>query len=176
MGYTTDFSGIIKINKVLDRDTRDLLVGLATTRRMKRDPQRLAERLGITFEEVVEQYGVDCEFYYPLNSHNYGQENTDDIIDFNRPPSTQPGLWLQWVPTSNNQAIEWDEAEKFYEAPLWMKYIIDKILAPRGYVLNGTVEAQGESPSDRWRLVVRDNKVLTADAVVLFRDPVPIDV
>ncbi len=36
MGYTTDFTGAFKLNKPLDDETYNLLVGLATTRRIKR--------------------------------------------------------------------------------------------------------------------------------------------
>lgn len=82
-----------------------------------------------------------------------------------------PGIWCQWVAIDHhlgNSAIGWDESEKFYSSAEWMKYIIDNILAPKGYMLNGEIEAQGEDPEDRWRLVVINNKVFRQQAKVTF--------
>ena len=36
----------------------------------------------------------------------------DALIDYNRSPHTQPGLWCHWIPTANGKAIEWDESFK----------------------------------------------------------------
>lgn len=55
--------------------------------------------------------------------------------------------------------IEWCGGEKFYYSEDWMRYIIDKILVPNGYVCNGEIIAQGEEMDDRWKLVVIDNVV-----------------
>jgi hypothetical protein len=91
-----------------------------------------------------------------------------------------PGYWCNWEPIEQfrfdgtahrkeyGAAIAWNNAEKFYSSAEWMKYIIDKFLAPKGYVLNGVIEAQGEDPEDRWRLLVEDNTVLTQQATVEF--------
>jgi len=82
-----------------------------------------------------------------------------------------PGIWCHWVAIDNhlgNSAIGWDGSEKFYSSAEWMKHIIDNILAPKGYMLNGEIEAQGEDPEDRWRLVVKNNKVFRQEAEVKF--------
>lgn len=78
-----------------------------------------------------------------------------------------PGIWCHWVALGNS-GICWNECEKFYSSAEWMKHIIDNILAPKGYTLNGEIEAQGEDPEDRWRLVVKDNKVFRQEAEVKF--------
>jgi len=137
MEYTTEFEGKIKINKELDQDTYDLLTDLSNARRMKRD---------------IEGYGIDGEFYIDDNDDS-------SIINRNTPPSTQPGLWLDWIITEDKLHIEWNGAEKFYNSPEWMSYIINKILSPKGYILNGSILAQGEDISDRWKLIVSDNYV-----------------
>lgn len=102
-----------------------------------------------------------------------------------------PSIWCEWVPVEEfgrsvnalgqvcwtktlGAAIGWNGVEKFYSSAEWMKYIIDKFLAPKGYRLNGTIEAQGEDPIDRWRLLVQDNKVLTQQAVVDFLEPMEV--
>ncbi len=39
----------------------------------------------------------------------------------------------------------WNGAEKFYNYVEWLQYLIDKILAPRGYTLNGECQWFGEN-------------------------------
>lgn len=137
MGYTTDFLGQFDLNKELDVKTYTFLTKLNDTRRMKRD--------------VGPEYGTDGEFYV--------EDNNEGVVDHNRPPSTQPGLWCQWVPTEDGLSLIWDGGEKFYNYVNWLKYIIEKVLVPKGYVLNGEVEFQGEDMSNRGLIVCKDNVV-----------------
>ena len=144
MGYTTDFTGAFTLNKQLQPNAKKFLTHLATTRRMKRN--------------LPECYGIDGEFQCE-DTDNFGQNRSADIVDYNCPPSTQPGLWLQWIPNEDGTAIEWDGNEKFYEYTAWLTYLIAKILAPNGYVLNGTVEYQGERVGDNGEITIKDNVV-----------------
>ncbi len=89
----------------------------------------------------------------------FGQDREDNVIDFNSPPGPQPGLWCQWCPSEDRKGIEWDGGEKFYRYAEWLEYLVDKVLAPKGYVLNGEVEWQGEDRNDRGVLKVVDNVV-----------------
>jgi hypothetical protein len=82
--------------------------------------------------------------------------------------SGTPGDWCRWEPSEDGSEIHWDEGKKFYESVPWMQYIIDYFLAPAGHVVNGTIDAQGEDPDDRWRLVVRDNTVHVQEARLLW--------
>jgi hypothetical protein len=154
MGYTTDFIGKFSFNKELDHYTHDLLVGLATTRRMAR-----------YFEN--EEYGADGEFYCE-DRENFGQNNHHSIMNRNRPPSTQPSLWLQWIPTEDGLHLEWDGNEKFYSYVEWLQYLIDRILEPRGYKLNGKVTWQGEESNDMGQIDVVDNKITVKHAVISY--------
>lgn len=132
------------MNKKLDDETATFLTKLANTRRVKR--------------KVDPKYGVEGEFYVDGKGFK-GQEDDETVIDGNSPPKTQPGLWCQWIPSDDHQGLEWDGGEKFYESDKWMEYIINRILAPKGYVVNGTIQAQGEEMDDRWELIVRNNNV-----------------
>jgi len=147
LGYSTDFTGKFVLNKKLDEETYTFLKKLATTRRVARN--------------VGPEFGVEGEFYVD-GKGSFGQETDKTVINCNQPPSTQPSLWLQWVPTDDRLGIEWDGGEKFYEYVLWLKYIIDKILAPKGYVLNGRVHFQGEDSND-FGYIVATNNVVTVD-------------
>lgn len=144
MGYTTDFSGQFHFNKPLGEKIKAYLTLLNETRRMKRN--------------VDEAFGVEGEFY-AFGGGSYGQDHEDNIVDHNTPPSTQPSLWLQWTPTEDGAGLEWDGGEKFYCYTEWLVYLINKILAPNGYVLNGVVDYQGEEFSDRGEIEVKDNVV-----------------
>lgn len=144
MGYTTDFSGQFQLNKPLGKNMQKFLTLFNETRRMKR--------------KVDEAFGIDGEFFV-FGEGFAGQTKDDSIVDYNTPPTTQPSLWLQWTPTPDGTAIEWDGNEKFYCYTEWLVYLISKILAPNGYVLNGTVTWQGEETGDVGELFVRDNRV-----------------
>lgn len=155
MGYTTKFEGEFRINRKLDDDTFKLLKGLSETRRMKR-------------AGLGEQYGIDGEFY--IDGAGYmGQDTTPDVVDANSPPSTQPGLWCQWTPGDDRQSIAWDGEEKFYNYVTWIVYLINAVLKPRGYVVNGEVTWQGEESGDIGKIVVTDNDVETLDGYIEYR-------
>lgn len=166
MGYTTDFDGSIAIEPPLNEHEISFLLDFNGSRRMLRTKGPLHADPGADF----------------------GQARSADIQDYNRPPEGQPGLWCQWVPTEDGGAIEWDGGEKFYDSPTWMSYLIDQLLSPAArafieehqsederlrhftcdHVLNGTINAQGEDPGDRWRLVVTDNAVQVHDGSFIF--------
>jgi len=146
MGYTTTFEGQFTFNKPLDEETFAFLTKFSQTRRMKRN-------LGL-------EYGVEGEFF--VDGLGYmGQDETPDVIDENEPPATQPGLWCQWRPTEDRQHLKWSRMEKFYDYIEWLEYIISKITAPRGYILDGKVTWQGEDEQDKGFLIVINNEVST---------------
>lgn len=155
MGYTTDFEGEFELNKKLDDETFKLLKGLNKTRRMARTG-------------LDKKYGIEGEFYIPEDG-NCGQSDMTGVPEHgqNTPPKTQPGLWCQWTPERGEgkdpDVIKWDGGEKFYEYVAWIKYIIERILKPRGYTLTGSVMWQGEEMGDRGRITIRKNKVTVKD-------------
>lgn len=149
MGYTTDFEGSVAIEPPLNAAEISFLSQFNQTRRM-------ARKLGP---------------YYVGGTGSYGQGHDPDIINFNEPPRGHPSLWCQWTPTEDGAEIVWDEGEKFYGSAEWMTYIIDHFLKPGclaqkelpflqgNHTCNGVIYAQGEDPSDIWRLIVTDNQV-----------------
>jgi len=171
MGYTTDFTGQWSINKPVDADTYTLLDGLSKTRRMKRDAGKLAKRLGITKKECLKKYGgAECPLYVGDTAH-LGQTQTEDVVDYNKPPKGQPSLWCQWTITKNRQFILWDEGEKFYDYIEWIQYIVDTILAPRGYIVNGKVSWQGEESADSGEIEINNNVIAVKYAVIFYCSP-----
>lgn len=148
MGYTTDFNGRFELNKELSPKMEQYLKLFNETRRMERNTD--------------EVFGVQGEFFV-FGGGSFGQDHEDNIVDFNEPPSTQPSLWNQWTPSDDRMGIEWDGGEKFYNYTEWLVYLIHKILAPNGYVLNGVVEYSGEEVGDVGEIVVVDNRVFVRE-------------
>lgn len=144
MGYTTDFNGEFTLNTPLKPKMHKFLELFSQTRRMKRN--------------VEAGYGVEGEFFI-FGEGFMGQGDDANVINHNAAPKTQPGLWCQWTPSEDGTAIVWDEGEKFYYYTEWLVYLINKVLAPNGYVLNGTVGYRGEEWDDQGEIVVVNNKV-----------------
>lgn len=147
MGLTTEFEGAFTFDKKLDKETYELLLGLSETRRMKR--------------RIEKEYGVDGEFFVDGEGFYQDESRTNTIIDKNTPPGTQPSLWLQWTPTFDRKQLVWDGGEKFYKYVEWLEYIINKILIPRGYKLNGSVEYWDEY-GDTGLLMIIDNDIVSS--------------
>ncbi len=152
MGYTTEFKGEFTLDRPLSPVLKAYMTAFARVRHVKRDPDKLSDG---------HYYGKDCEFFCFHDYDQMGQKAHDATIDGNKPPGDQPGLWCQWIPSLDGTAIVWDGDEKFYEYIEWLQYIIDKILKPDGYVLNGYVEYRGEEWYDQGEIIVEDN-VMTA--------------
>ena len=83
----------------------------------------------------------------------------DDFSDERHEGSDFPGIWCQWVPTSDGKEIEWDGNEKFYSYIEWIKYINNKFLKPWGIVLNGSVSWSGEDSYDLGMIVAKEGKI-----------------
>jgi len=161
MGYTTQFNGEIFVEPLLNKEEIDYLNKFSKSRRMDR---------------VQGPYFVDGS-----------ASHTDPTINnYDKPPEGQPGLWCDWVPTSDGMAIIWNESEKFYSSLEWMGYLIDHFIGPNpiakrvdpegfsflgGHTLNGEIYAVGdEDPGDLWKLVVKDSMVKYVQGVVKYED------
>ena len=165
MGYHTDFSGEFSVTPTLKLKHKNYLNAFAKTRRMKRN-EALAEELTDKVRlKVALPIGHDGA-YFVGNPDDYGQSHDASIIDYNCPPYGQPGLWCQWMPNEDGDAILWDGVEKFYNYVQWIEYIIKNFLAPWGYKLNGEVEWHGEDHDDIGKIVIKDNVVTTKSATI----------
>lgn len=141
------------------------------TRRYKRvaaiaekwdDPIRVAVGLPI---------GEDAGFYVGADRFEQIGRTRDPengIVDYNTPPSGQPGLWCQWVATDDGDIIEWDGGEKFYNYVEWLEYLIEKFLKPWGYTVNGEVLWYGEDREDVGKIVVKENDVQSLAGTIVY--------
>lgn len=163
MGYTTIFYGGIELDPPLNDEEVAYLREFAGSRRMDRKSGP-----------------------YTTGEGDYGMDHSEDVIDGNKPPLGQPGLWCQWVPgDSDPSVIEWDGGEKFYEAEAWMRYILQHFINPdpvakkrcpetfdflQGHTANGFIECQGDDQEDRWAIDVTDGVVTTLPGRVVYGD------
>jgi hypothetical protein len=159
MGYTTDFAGKWTVSPQLKPEHAAYLKKFAETRRMERNevktrakPDPIRQAAGLP----VGEWGA-----YFVGSEAFGGQDFDDesVTSSKCPPPGQPGLWCQWVPTSDGNGITWDGGEKFYDYQEWLQYLIDHFLEPWGYTLNGDVKWQGEQGDDAGVIRVTDNKI-----------------
>lgn len=155
MGYTTHFSGGFSIEPALSDEDLEFLINFNESRRMAR--------------KVDPKYGIEGEWYVEGDGFR-GQVKDDSIIDFNTPPSTQPGLWCQWRPTEDGKTLEWDGGEKAYNMEDWIFYLLEGFFKPKGYILNGFVEAEGEESDDRWSMRVQNNILKMEGASCPFQE------
>jgi hypothetical protein len=165
MGYTTDFTGQFDLDRPLIADHSDYLRAFSRTRRMKRDAAKTAELPDPLRKMAGLPVGIEGE-YFVGSTERFGQDHTSDIIEYNYPPKTQPGLWCQWTPTEDRTAIMWDEGEKFHDYIEWLEYIVKNFIAPWGYKLDGRVRWVGEDSYDSGVIRVVNNVVESAADVV----------
>lgn len=162
MGYTTDFSGEIKIEPALTPEQVKYLKAFSETRRMKRDVAILKKMVQKNPDKIRTDVNLPLGEeggYYVSGTGHYGQDATPDVIDSNHAPSEQPGLWCQWEPSKDGTTIAWNEGEKFYSYLQWMQYLVEHFLKPWKRVANGTIYWQGEDEDDFGQLIVEDNVV-----------------
>lgn len=163
MGYTTDFDGCVTVSPPLSAEEVEYLNKFSETRRMDREKGP----------------------YYVDNAGQFGQDRENDIRDYNRPPSCQPGLWCQWVVSEDGSEISWNGCEKFYDAEDWMAYIIEHFVGSnpvakqvdpsrfaflQGHTVEGDIFASGEESGDLWKIEVRDNVVTRVEGHVTFEN------
>jgi len=170
MGYNTDLFGSFKLDRPLSQAQNIYLKKFSETRRMKRNAS-IADTLTDSARSAVGlPVGEEGEYFVGGKEDMFGQNKDESVIDYNRPPRTQPGLWCQWIPNNNGTEIEWDGEEKFYDHVEWIEYIIKNFIKPWNYYLNGEVEWQGDERDDIGKIVVKNNAVSIKVGKIIFKD------
>jgi hypothetical protein len=147
MGYTTDFEGEFTVEPTLTKEQAAYLKAFSDTRRMMRDADKADNIRDPLRDAVGLPVGKEGE-YFVAGRGFMGQDKDESVIDSNREPSTQPGLWCQWEPNEDGTKLRWNGTEKFYSYVEWLEYIDTNFLKPWGRKLVGAVSWQGEDSSD----------------------------
>lgn len=158
MGYTTEFEGRFEFNKPVDTELRSYVNNFKNTRHMKRNNKVIKEIYPDWEKKCLNgELGENGEFFVSFDGISSMHDKS--IINYNCPPSTQPGLWCQWEITKNGKYLQWDGTEKFYKYVEWLSYMINNFFKPNGYILNGAVNYQGEYLDDFGVIRVIDNVI-----------------
>ncbi len=163
MGYTTDFYGEIQVTPALNETEQKFINTFSETRR------------------VIRNYPNQGK-YFLSDGTDWNGQNTPNIIENNKPPEGQPGLWCNWEATKQGH-IKWNGAEKFYHSEEWMLYLVEHLFKKNSYMknlepetykkygfqehaLNGVIYAKGEEAGDIWKIIVKDNEVFVSQGEV----------
>jgi hypothetical protein len=147
MGYTTEFSGSFEITPALTPEQVAYLQAFNETRRMGRDARKLKSFADPKRKAVKLPLGPQGA-YFVGSEGDFGQNRDASILDYNKPPEGQPGLWCQWTVSDDGTEIRWDEGEKFYYYTEWLTYIVEHFLQPWGRKIEGEVQWHGEDYDD----------------------------
>ena len=177
MGYTTDFSGNFQLSRKLTKKEQTFLESFSRSRRMARDPYELMKvykgkhgNPHPTDKTAVGIYGREGE-YFAHDDGNFGQDDNTGIKNYNSSGGSMPGLWCQWVPAGDDNEIEWDGNEKFYNYVEWIKWLIEHFFSKWKIKVNGTVYWYGEDRDDTGRIIITKNVVRVQVAEpATFRD------
>ena len=164
MGYTTKFYGDFSISPEISAKHHDYINEFNRTRRMIRD--NICENYPDIYRTNVELPIGPDDCYFVGGKEDFGQAKDDSIIDYNKEPSGQPGLWCQWKIVGNR--LKWDGIEKFYHYVEWLEYLIEHFFKHWGYTLNGEVLWEGEWREDMGKIIVKDNVVEIKKAKISY--------
>ncbi|MEI2368016.1 hypothetical protein [Niallia circulans] len=156
MGYNIYYEGKIELDKPLDDETYRIIMGLAETRRMRWDADKL-ERDGIALKSQIGQWG---EFFFVERERERELED-EYIIDYNSPPAGQPQLWGVWKVANDRLGLVWNRNGKSYGGHEWLKYLVKRILVPRGYYSKGIINwfTEGQRYDNEWHTIVEGKSV-----------------
>lgn len=70
-----------------------------------------------------------------------------------------PGVWCQWVPNKEGDAIQHDGGEKFYCQVEWIQHLIKNFLNPWNIKVNGKVTWQGDELGDLGIIYIFDSVI-----------------
>ena len=181
MGYSTDFYGTVKFNRPLTPEIATYINRFSHNRHMTRDPDIIKQMdpkwTNHCWKGDLGPHGI---FYTPpevmnknfvehgatlgskqvdgnLYSNPFGQMIDISVVK-DIPPEECPGYWCQWIINQDGE-LEWDGGEKFYEYTQWLEFLIKYFFEPEGYILNGSIDFQGEDRDDAGTIYVTDNIV-----------------
>ena len=144
MSHATTFHGKFNLAPKLTAEQVKYLTKFARTRRMKRD-EFITERMPDPIRNAVNlPIGWEAQ-YYVGSQALMGQDcNPPSVVHPNEPPSNQPSLYCQWIPSQDGEFIEWDGNDSFNYPTEWLNYLIEDFFTRWAITVNGCVEWRGE--------------------------------
>jgi len=106
--------------------------------------EQLANALGVSLQECKRLYGQEGQYYLGEDETSVlpARPNSFENNDFTEQP---PHSYLRWEYHPEDHTIRADDDEKFYCYQEWITLLVEDVLAPRGYVVNGTVHYENRA-------------------------------
>lgn len=144
-GDVTVFDGYFQIDRPLDVETEDIMDALANGRCLARDVEKLAKALNMGVAECKRLYGQEGQYFLGEDETSVlpAKRNFFENNDFSGQP---PHSCLRWEYHADDHTIRADDVEKHYCYQEWITLLVEDVLAPRGYVVNGTVDYENRAP------------------------------
>lgn len=159
MGYSTWFDGSFSFNKPIVDGLKWYINEFSRIRHMNRDNEKIKQNFKDWEENCfLKDLGQNGEYFIGSKGY-FGQDADNSILNYNKPPQTQPGLWCQWIINDEDKLV-WDGGEKFYNYIEWLQYLIDNFFKPFDYVLNGEMKWQGDDSDDVGKIIIKNNEVI----------------
>ena len=146
MGANYSSSGLFTVSPPLSEEHAAYLHRFNQTRRMKRCSKLLAATPDPFRQAVGLPVGKQGGYFVGASSDD-SSYSEPSVIDSNKPPIGQPGLWCPWAPTKDRGGIQHKGAGD--SQAKWLRYIIDHFLKPLGYTVDGIVFLEGEYEKGR---------------------------
>lgn len=75
-----------------------------------------------------------------------------------------------WKFSDDGKQIIWnEEIRECYDYIAWIQYIVDKLIIPNGYVLNGEMHWHGEDYADMWKLItIKNNRIIVYEGKIVY--------
>ncbi len=162
MGVSTIYKGTIKIKEIVPENVYNYINSFSKIRHMKRDNEEIRKNFPDYYKNIFGfTLGSDGEFWVDEKA---ARKNIA-ILDYNKPPETQPGLYCQWILRGakcedgyEDVVIKWNNYEKFYEGNKWLKYIIDNFLSKRNLHCEGVLSSIDDLDGVEYIFVI-NNKI-----------------
>ena len=162
MGYSTEFYGNILITPTPSNDFIEKVNEWLKQRHMIFFSTDILSRYPYADDDTVDGLPVADNGWNWINGYMDSSSSTVRVVDPNCPPTPCTSLWSDWTIVYNGSGgalLTWNGDEKSYDMWEWLQLLIDHVFAPYGYVLNGSVDFQGENDYDSGNFTVVDNVI-----------------
>jgi hypothetical protein len=159
------FTGVFALNRHLDTATATLVHNIGQNRHVARDINKIAQHKNLNLEDAVALYGKYGEYFFETDAPVMLKSHVEQSC------CAFPGLHCGW-----DYVVNWQATRSMDPIPVikyigqgkaidnfahWLLFLVDRILAPRGYVLNGMVVFNGYQTHKEHGIIRIEDNVMT---------------
>lgn len=168
MGYSVNYYGSIDIEPPLDSELHERINAWLACHHAQYDVDKIYQvdpdaDLHTVDGNPVGENGWNWVKVF-IDPHSPAYEPYLPAVIDERHSDPMPSLWsdliLEHDYKMGSAVLKWNGIEKSYEIPSWIEILIQNVLAPNGYVLNGVLSWEGDDNDDTGSIRVVDNDVI----------------